>query len=100
MSPKAICIRCDKELQRSKWADLGLDDPPLGGIYLSSYGNYGSTIFDSYDDHERLECYLCDECLKANSEKIYVQNKNEFVTIEEVRRLEVRTLKEKLNDNV
>lgn len=64
-----ICIRCDKKLSGDGGDDF--DMPPSDGLFFTAYGNYGSTVFDPIQGGERLECYLCDDCVKANSDKVF-----------------------------
>lgn len=62
---KRVCIVCDKELRTSlpSCEEDSLSAGPLNGIYLESYGNYGSSEFDPLDD-TCCETYICDECFK------------------------------------
>jgi len=44
--------------------------PPSDATIWRSRGNYGSTVWDSCSS-AYLEAYICDDCLKKNSERVY-----------------------------
>jgi hypothetical protein len=64
------CIKCQKTLDKIE------ENHPGGGIVCHSYGNYGSTVFDSVFGEEYLVFFICDECLKASKEDILVKQKD------------------------
>jgi len=59
------CFVCGAELRHCGGPDQAgvLNNQPCGGIYLSSQGNYGSTVYDPMHGSYRLELALCDSCL-------------------------------------
>lgn len=71
------CIRCGTAVEPSlgkpaeaddDWA--GWDDvPPADALLFTSYGNYGSTVYDPCDQRaqEYLTIVLCDECAVAQA---------------------------------
>jgi hypothetical protein len=63
------CIKCHKTLD-----EIG-ENHPGGGIVCHSYGNYGSTVFDSVFGEEHLVFFICDGCLEASREHILVKQK-------------------------
>lgn len=86
------CFKCDKTLE-----GVFNDDTkqPYAGTSFTSYGQYGSTVFDPMDDSS-LTIYVCDPCLIKNSsrvtftehEKVLVETKSQtweppYQTIEE-----------------
>lgn len=64
------CFKCEKTLKSSDPNDLYLGQPS-NGTYWRACGNYGSTIWDPMSETHSLECYICDDCLKKNSNLIY-----------------------------
>lgn len=74
------CIKCHKTLD-----EIG-DNHPSGGVACHSYGNYGSTVFDSIFGEEHLVFFICDECLEVSREHILVKPKGKpfqpFITYE------------------
>jgi len=64
------CIICNKILHRVD-NEEDIKNPPMDGIYFSSVGNYGSSVYDGgeFEGH-RLEIYVCDECLKDKADQI------------------------------
>lgn len=62
------CIRCDKKLES---IFKGEDDSnqPYAGTTFTSYGHYGSTVFDPMDGESFLELNICDECLREAAAK-------------------------------
>lgn len=64
------CICCDKEL--SPVDKEAAPHQPRGGIMCSSFGNFGSTVFDSIDHSEELLFLLCDDCLKKQAHRTFV----------------------------
>jgi hypothetical protein len=77
------CLVCDKELLADNCGDLSdsckVSAPPDDAIYFESRGNWGSTIFDMGEfNRDRLEIYVCDECLKKKARQIhYLKDKQE-----------------------
>lgn len=59
--PTLPCIACGAILRS---AIEGIpSNQPSGGLVFSTYGHYGSTVFDPMDDVRRLEINVCDACL-------------------------------------
>lgn len=68
---KRHCICCEKELDGagpSSFSD-NFNDPPNNATFWRTPGNWGSTVFD--DQHDTLEAYICDECLRAKAKYVY-----------------------------
>jgi hypothetical protein len=68
------CIICGKELSHA--FGRFLDEPeitnqPNDGVACVSYGNYGSTVFDSFDG-QRIEFAICDICLVERWERVRI----------------------------
>ena len=59
------CIVCGKAL-RNVFDDAG--NQPNDGVVLTTHGNYGSTVYDSFTG-EFLEVNLCDPCLVRAGEQ-------------------------------
>jgi len=77
MTITRTCIVCGKILNSSVPEDIyddGLENPPGGGIFFHTSGNYGSTVLDSIVDHITVTGYICDECLKERAGSLYVQD--------------------------
>jgi len=56
------CIRCGSTLPPSV-SGGGDDTPPADGLLFTSYGNYGSTVYDPQGNgQEYLVVVLCDSC--------------------------------------
>jgi hypothetical protein len=60
------CIACGKEMD-SAANDPHFDHVPGDGVIFHSGGNYGSTVFDSFDGFQ-LQVVVCDACLKTYAE--------------------------------
>ena len=65
-SSRMHCLCCDKELDS---ASTGCDHQPAEGVVCRTYGNYGSTAFDSIGGEE-LIFFVCDDCLTTRRERI------------------------------
>lgn len=63
------CFICGKELESAFTHD---DDQrqPYGATQFSTYGQYGSTVFDEIG-RSQLLINICDEHLLANKERVY-----------------------------
>lgn len=71
------CFICGKHFEH-----IGSENQPSGGIEFTSYGHYGTTVFDPMDG-TRAIINLCDRCLKegmGRGDVIYsrVEWDNEF----------------------
>lgn len=66
------CFGCGKELP-PVWAEADVDykNQPWGAVTFTTYGNYGSRVFDpaSYE-RSQLVINVCDECLLKNAERV------------------------------
>lgn len=60
------CIACGRELD-SAANDPAFDHVPYAGTVFHTGGNYGSTVFDSFDGF-RLQIVVCDACLETHAE--------------------------------
>lgn len=64
------CIICSKSFEP---ALMGHDEyQPYGGIMCSSYGNYGSTVWDVMLTSEYLQFNICDSCIVQKAKQGYV----------------------------
>lgn len=72
------CFVCERELDHAVGKMLSESDSPLSnqpdnGVYFSTHGNFGSTVydpmFDLYGDNETLEIAICDDCLIDGRER-------------------------------
>ena len=57
-APTIPCMLCGKDL-RNVWDDI---TQPSGGVQFTSYGNFGSRVFDPMNG-EQLVIHFCDDCL-------------------------------------
>lgn len=84
---KRHCIVCLKKLKReSSHGRDNIDNCPSDAIYLSSVGNYGSSVYDMGEFYkDRIETYICDECLKERAEYInFVRHDDKVITFDKV----------------
>jgi len=68
------CIICGKELSHAfgRFHDEPeITNQPNDGVACVSYGNYGSTVFDSFDG-QRIEFAICDICLVERWERLRI----------------------------
>lgn len=65
-----FCIICDKDVAPGH-DDDSFTNPPNGAVVWQAHGNYGTELFDPMDGNMYLECFICDECLKARSSKVF-----------------------------
>jgi len=64
------CICCEKKLEPCGGVEPdSLSNPPNEATYWQTSGNFGSRVFDS--PVERLETYICDDCLKEKARFVY-----------------------------
>lgn len=63
------CFKCDKPIEKIFFND-DFSNPPNNATYWNSQGNYGSSVYDNYSGHGRLEIYICDDCL-SSSNRVY-----------------------------
>ena len=68
MSEKAYlpCFKCGKVLPN---AFIDCDNQPFGGTEFRTQGHYGSTFWDSFDN-EDLVLNICDDCLRAHTDRL------------------------------
>lgn len=75
MKIKRFCIVCEKQLASAgtNAGDLEMEitDPPDDGIYLTSTGNWGSTVLDEIG-RGHVEMSMCDECVKDRAAKGHI----------------------------
>lgn len=57
----AHCVICKRSVDPAGPDDMR-DIPPADALIFISYGNYGSTLFDSADGSEYLIIIICDTC--------------------------------------
>lgn len=63
------CLICEKRV--NCWHDTDKNIYPLfAGTTFESSGSYGCTVFDP-TNHERLQIFICNECIIASSHSIY-----------------------------
>jgi hypothetical protein len=60
------CFKCAKVLPS---AFEHSDNQPYGGTEFRTEGHYGSTFWDSFDGEE-LVLNICDDCLRAHTERL------------------------------
>jgi hypothetical protein len=60
------CIICERPLKSAMPGDY---NHPSDGCAFTSYGHYGSTVFDPMDG-TFLELNICDKCLTATARHI------------------------------
>jgi hypothetical protein len=71
MSEYALpCIVCGREL-RNVFPGGPADNQPADGIVVRTSGNYGSTVWDSFDG-QVLEFDICDPCMVAAGRRGHV----------------------------
>jgi hypothetical protein len=58
------CLVCGKP-SRPAMPGGGEASPPSDALLFLTYGNYGSTVFDSVLGEEYLLAVICDECVTA-----------------------------------
>lgn len=77
---KRNCFKCNETLIGAMTGEEENEfrEPTLDAVIFTSYGNFGSVLFDPIDNPEEfLELYICDKCLKANQDRVYhITNKN------------------------
>jgi hypothetical protein len=61
------CLICGKVAEPAFGPNR--DSPPSDALLFISYGNYGSTVFDSVTGGEYLLTVICDRCITAAGEK-------------------------------
>jgi hypothetical protein len=68
MSREAMlpCFTCGKTMIN---AFPSQDNQPEDGTEFRTYGHYGSTFWDSFDGEE-LVLNICDDCLRARTERL------------------------------
>lgn len=68
MSADAIvpCFACGRMLKNVCTDE---DNQPSEGTEFRTYGHYGSTFWDSFDGEE-LVLNVCDECLRAHTDRL------------------------------
>jgi len=63
------CIVCKTPLQNLEYESQNgsnVEVHPMYGLHFTSYGHYGSTIFDPMGTGEKLDVAICDKCIMAN----------------------------------
>ena len=58
--PTLPCLACGKPMVN---AIDKVENQPSFGVVCHTYGNYGSTVWDSLDGRNHLEFNVCDDCL-------------------------------------
>lgn len=88
------CFKCDRPLELDPGTGYDSIGMLFDGTIWQSYGNYGSTLFDSVSENEgKLEMYVCDECMKAKKEAIVHLKKKSVRSDEEIEGVKTTTLK-------
>lgn len=67
-TPTVPCLACGRELEP---VDAEAENQPYEGVVCKTWGQYGSTEYDSMDGHF-LEFNICDPCLRAAGERGHV----------------------------
>jgi len=91
MKVDRLCIVCDKEISGCLGFDEDGNDsfsnPPDDATVWTSVGNYGSTLFDMGEHTgERLECYVCDDCLQKKKNSVYHYQLNRKTEVTNLRK--------------
>ena len=81
MTIKRNCFCCNKKI---KSVDINIEDPPYDAVCFSSNGNYGSSIFDPYEENAEIEIYICDTCLKKKAKLSYYYEKETKTEIKNI----------------
>lgn len=82
MSKEAMlpCFKCGKTLLNA-FGDS--DNQPSEGTEFRTYGHYGSTFWDSFDGEE-LVLNICDDCLRAHTERLAQHKRFRPVVVDRV----------------
>jgi hypothetical protein len=66
-----MCFVCASQMKNWSYKrdDGSQSVHPIDGIAFSTYGHYGSTVFDPMDG-SRLEIAICDECITSKQDLI------------------------------
>jgi hypothetical protein len=62
------CLVCGKAIAGDR------DDYPHGALIFTSYGNYGSRVYDAVHDPQLL-AMVCDDCALARADRIAMRAK-------------------------
>lgn len=62
--PNLTCFCCGVKLE------LYEEMQPISGVHFRSYGNYGSTIFDTCGSGEYLDIAICDVCVAYRHDRL------------------------------
>lgn len=63
------CIVCKTPLDNLEYESHNgskVEVHPMQGLHFTSYGHYGSTIFDPMGTGEKLDVAICDKCVMGN----------------------------------
>lgn len=85
MSIKRNCFCCNKKIKTLFGDDF--KNPPDDATAWQTSGNYGSTMFDSFNTHQ-LEIYICDVCLKKKMKLAYCIEQSVQVIVKDVKRFD------------
>lgn len=69
--PTLRCICCEKILTPVGGSDLPWYQPE-DGIVCDTFGNYGSSVFDSLTREESVRFFVCDKCLVKKARHAFV----------------------------
>jgi hypothetical protein len=75
------CMVCGKTLDNLQYemkTGKQVEVHPMGGLHFSSFGHYGSTIFDPIGTGESLDIAICDLCIMKNMDKVRGTGKQEL----------------------
>jgi hypothetical protein len=84
------CLKCGKVSPPAMpGGSDNLHSPPSHALFFLTYGNYGSTVFDSVLGAEYLLVIICDDCITAAGEEGIVMHctKPSPIPADPVRRL-------------
>lgn len=58
---------------------------PMEAIEFKSWGNYGSTVFDSVAMREYMRILICDDCVRANPDRVAMWQEKPVGRVERTR---------------
>lgn len=93
---KRSCFCCDEKI-RSEGSDF--INPPINATHWTTSGNFGSNVFDSFTESEKLEMYICDNCLLKKAKSVYYFKPVRISKIEEIKTFDKEINKRKRISN-
>ncbi len=79
------CIVCNKKMQLDPATKRTFSSPPMEGVGLTTYGNYGSAV---YDLQARTEMVICDFCFAERANRMmtisYSDNEPKYIFVSQI----------------